>query len=277
MKQVLSFLFKDRLIIILLAGLLIFVMDAYLNRENDLKITIDLPLVEKLAAQWLAQAKREPTPQELDVLIENHIREEILMRESIRLGLDRGDTIIRRRLAQKMEFVLSETDALEVPTEAELREFHTENSSVFSSPMRLSFRHVFLGDRAADAAKILSDLKTMPDDDNVTWRKYGKPFMLQNEYANRTREDLGQLFGVQFVDALAGLDAGSDWLGPIRSAYGFHVLQLVDKQDARTLGFDESVDRVAQYWLQLREREAKAEAWAVLRKKYDVQLAPIVE
>lgn len=277
MKQILSFLFKDRLVIILLAGLLIFVVDAYLNRETDLQITIDLPLLEKLAAQWMAQTKREPTAQELDMLIEGHVREEILMRESIRLGLDRDDTIIRRRLAQKMEFVLSDTDELEIPTEDQLRKFHADNLNIFSSPMRLSFRHIFLGDQDADAAQVLSKLKAVSADDNVTWRKSGRPFMLQNEYANRTREDLGQLFGMEFVDALAKLKVGSSWLGPIRSAYGIHLVQLVDKMEARALGFEESADRVAQYWLQLREREAKAEAWATLRKKYDVQLAPIAQ
>jgi hypothetical protein len=277
MKQILSFLFKDRLVIILLAGLLIFVVDAYLNRETDLQITIDLPLLEKLAAQWMAQTKREPTAQELDMLIEGHVREEILMRESIRLGLDRDDTIIRRRLAQKMEFVLSDTDELEIPTEDQLRKFHADNLNIFSSPMRLSFRHIFLGDQDADAAQVLSKLEAVSADDNVTWRKSGRPFMLQNEYANRTREDLGQLFGMEFVDALAKLKVGSNWLGPIRSAYGIHLVQLVDKMEARALGFEESADRVAQYWLQLREREAKAEAWATLRKKYDVQLAPIAQ
>ena len=193
------------------------------------------------------------------------------------MGLDRDDTIIRRRLAQKMEFVLSDTDELEIPTEDQLRKFHADNLNIFSSPMRLSFRHIFLGDQDADAAQVLSKLEAVSADDNVTWRKSGRPFMLQNEYANRTREDLGQLFGMEFVGALAKLKVGSNWLGPIRSAYGIHLVQLVDKMEARALRFEESADRVAQYWLQLREREAKAEAWATLRKKYDVQLAPIAQ
>jgi len=270
MRLVKGFL-RDRLMWFMVAGLLIFWVDAAIRKGAEREIIISLPLVEKLATQWEAQTKRPPTPSELDMLIEGHIREEILMREAVAMGMDEDDVIIRRRLAQKMEFLIGEGISAEKPTEETLRAYFGENSEVFVQASRVSFRHIFLGASPDNGEPILTQL----DGVDADWRALGQPFMLQREYIERTRGDVGETFGVSFMNYLFDSQDIEIWGQPVRSAYGWHLVYIVDRVAEKPLSFEAAADRVARAWIAEKESVAREKAWRDLRAKYAVSLAPV--
>ena len=146
MKQKLNTLLRDRLVWFVVLGLGLFALDYASGKRLESRILIDLPLVEKLVAQWEGQTKRRPNAQELDALVEGYIREEILVREARRLGLDDEDVIIRRRLAQKVEFFLDENNPPELPDEAGLKAWFDQNRAAYDTPAKLTWRHIYAGD-----------------------------------------------------------------------------------------------------------------------------------
>ncbi len=271
MMNWLSILGRDRLVLFVLAGLAIFGVDAIMQQKAEREIVISLPLVEKLATQWEAQTKRPPSPSDLNMLIEGHIREEILMREAVALGLDIDDVIIRRRLAQKMEFLIGEGITAQQPTEAVLRNFYEENPRDFVEASRVSFRHIFLGASQEDADRLLTALKQ----EGADWRLLGQPFMLQREYIERTKGDIGETFGVAFMNYLFGSNALQAWGQPVRSAYGWHLVFIEDRRDEKQLSFEDAADRVARAWILQQEHIAREQAWRDLRTKYSISLAPV--
>ena len=267
-------LLRDRLVWFVLIGATLFVVEWAVEQRQNKLIYIDLPLVEKLAVQWEAQTKTPPAPHQLDALIEGYIREEILVREAERLGLDDQDVIIRRRLAQKLEFFLGDVEPPELPDEEGLRAYYTANKARYTSPEKLSFQHIF-ANQAAEAEALLVQVS----ESETGWRDLGQPFMLNREYARLSRLDMVQLMGPQFSDTLfaSGVDklASQKWVGPIRSAFGWHVVKLTNRVAAATPPFDVMIEKVANDWLSEQAANAKRQAWDDIRAGYRIEMAPI--
>lgn len=273
MKIRLQKLAQDRLVWFMAFGFALFAIDAIAERQNDKRILVDLPLVEKLVAQWQGQTKRPPTAVELDALIEGYIREEILVREAQSMGLDDDDIIIRRRLAQKVEFFLSENDPPALPDEAELRQWFEDNRARYDTPPSVSWQHVFAAD-AASAKALLA--RVQKNDDN--WRALGQPFMLNRAYARQNEAEMAQLMGGEFAAALMEpKDATSSgtWMGPVRSAYGWHIVKITARQDAQAAAFEALANRIAADWQDEQARVARLDAWRDLRASYDIVMVPV--
>ncbi len=162
------------------------------------RIELTLDQLTRLATVFEAQWGREPTPRELDKLVEADVKEEILYREELALGLDKDDEIVRRRMAQKMQFLAEDVAAAHQPTDTGLKTWFDKNAKLFEEPARVSFRHLYFSpDRRganaeADADKALSQLADAPQD-----VKFGgtDPFMFQDFYRDKTAEHLGKEFG----------------------------------------------------------------------------------
>lgn len=269
MKLKLSALLRDRLVWFVAIGLLLFAIDWAVQRQDNRTINIDLPLVEKLVAQWEGQTKRRPTAQELDALIEGHIREEIMVREARRLGLDDEDVIIRRRLAQKLEFFLAENDPPGLPDEAVLRAWFEANRSLYDAPVKLSWRHIFANDET-EAARLLAQVKNRPAD----WQTLGQPFMLSRAYARQAAPQLAQNMGADFADNLFAATQNG-WFGPLRSAYGWHIVEITERHAAQAAQFLPLADKIADDWQDEQARLAQQQAWQALRGSYAIELQPL--
>jgi hypothetical protein len=129
------------------------------------EIAISESRIEALAENFARTWMRPPTPQELRGLVDDYVKEEVFYREAIAMGLDRDDTVIRRRLRQKMEFVSEDAAAAAEPSDAELQQFLTTHPEKFVEPARVTFQQVFVnaekrGDEARrDAVRILAELQ----------------------------------------------------------------------------------------------------------------------
>lgn len=171
--------------------------------------------------------QRPPSAAEVDRLIEAYVREEVLVREARKLGLDRNDSIIRERLAQKMTFVLEPPAAEQEPADAELAAFLERNREAYRKPPEVAFQQVYLsgdGDaHAARAAKTLQALRAGADPATL-----GDPILLPPETDLVSIADVRRRFGPDFARALLRLPIG-EWSGPVPSPYGSHLVRLSDR------------------------------------------------
>ncbi len=267
---------RSPLPVFLLLGLGAFALERWLADGNEERrvVTVTDEQVDALRARWDAQWGRVPADRELQGLIDEAVREEILYREALRLGLDRDDPIVRRRLAQKMTFMLEDNAELPAPAAREVEDYFAAHAEQYREPARTTFRHVFLSDdRRADprrdAAALL--LEVRGDDDERSWRRAGDPFMLLGEYADRTDQAIAELFGADFATALGGVEAGK-WQGPIASTHGVHLVRVLGRRSPRSPVLDDVRDRVLRDLLEARRREQNRAALQALRERYDVRM-----
>ena len=266
---------RSPLVLFLLLGAGVFALDRGLTRGDAERrvVAVTDEQVGAVRARWAAQWGREPTGPELERLLDEAVREEILYREAQRLGLDRDDPIVRRRLAQKMTFLLEDRAAAAAPTAEEVEAYYAAHAGDYREPRRTTFRHVFLSaDRRADPKRDAVDLlAALRSAGEGAWRRLGDPFMLLGEYADRTDRELGELFGAPFADALGDLPAG-DWGGPLRSAHGVHLVRVLGRREASLPDLAAVRDRVAADLADARRRERNEAAFQELRARYDVRL-----
>ena len=142
---------RDPLFVFIVVGILLFAVDSVRQQEStDSNIVVSKNDIQRLHDQWLSQMGSAPTPGELDGLINSHIREEIFVREARKLGLERDDVIIRRRLAQKLQFVVEDRALLETPSDSALRGYFDRHKQRYEIAERLTFSHVFFSPERRD-------------------------------------------------------------------------------------------------------------------------------
>jgi len=268
-RRLLHVLVTDRFVWFLVIGLLLFGLDRWGQDADDYHIIVDLPLLEKLAAQWQGQTQRLPDADELDALVEGYVREEILVREARRLNLDQDDVIIRRRLAQKYEFFLADADVPSEPDVDALGEFFEVNRARYRLPETFSFNHVFFNNESEARAAI-----TQLNADETDWRSLGLPFMLNRSYRTVTAERLAVDMGDAFVTALRAAPEAR-WSGPVASAFGVHAVKLVARDAGGDVAFEDVVARVARDWQMYQQTATRDAGMNELRSKYKVELAPV--
>jgi hypothetical protein len=200
------------------------------------------------------------------------VEEELFAREALALGLDQNDTIVRRRLAQKLTFLIDDTSRIVEPAEDELRRFYMTNAERFRTDARVSFSQVFFNperrqhaDSDAQAALISISAKGGQADTS----SLGDPLLVESEFHDADRQTVSNLFGAEFAEAVFALDPGQ-WSGPIKSGYGLHLVRVSDVSQGELKPFEEIRTKVLEEWRSQQEREAKVAYLAKLREKYGV-------
>jgi hypothetical protein len=266
---------REPLVHFLALGALLFVLNGMFGSSApvDPTITVSEPEIARLLQLFSAQWQRPPTRAELDGLVEQQIREEVLYREAVALGLDQNDTIVRRRLVQKLEF-LSQDLVDENPSEADLRAFFEDNAARFEEPAMLTFTHVYLnpdgrGDSMrADAERLLTGLRAGTAGDTA---ELGDTFLLPLSFAGRSQREVAGLFGADFAADLATLEIGS-WQGPIGSGYGAHLVLVQQRVDAHVPEFGSVRDKVRTEYLSVQRRDADETMYRQLRGRYRIEV-----
>lgn len=269
---------EEPLLHFVLLGALIFAGYAWLNHGQDTttgQILVSRGQIENLRLSYSRVWQRQPTPAEMDGLIQDHVREEVLAREAVKLGLDRDDTVIRRRLRQKMEFVASDLAVPAQPTDAELESFLEKHPDLFRIEPRLSFRQVYLNpeQRGAslqrDAARMLAGLNRPGATQD--FRALGDPTMLRTELADVSSSEVASEFGEAFARQVEQMPVGR-WQGPVTSGYGDHVVLVTERTPGRTPALKEVRAVVAREWADARRREENEKFYRELLKHYTVTI-----
>jgi hypothetical protein len=264
----------------LLIGVLLFGLQALLRGRGDggdsTRIEVTSAEVGVLTDYFTRQWNRPPTEEQLRGLVDDYIRREVLYREALALGLDRGDEVIRRRMVQKFEFLTEDLAGQLQPPDAALQTYFEENRERYRHPELRSFTHVYFnvderGDEVyAEAESVRADLRASPD---VAARagELGDPFMLARHYRAVSPQEASRLFGGRFADALFELEPGG-WQGPVASGYGVHLVLVTDVEGSSMPELDDVIGLVlTDYQREVRER-AQEEVLASLMERYEVEV-----
>ncbi len=270
---------REPLLHFVLIGILLFAVDAFLRGDTvqagEGEIVVTQGRIESLAALFTKTWQRPPTAEELDALIDDHVLEEALYREGLALGVHQDDTIIRRRVRQKMEFVVDDVVELTEPTEEELETWLAQHAESYAMPARYRFRQVFLnperrGDALqADATMVLEGLRS--SNGGADPRELGDASLLEHAFADAATELVARTFGQDFVDGLAAQPIGA-WSGPVESAFGVHLVIVDAKTEGRTPALDEVRDAVVRDWSYARREEASQAFYGELLSRYCITI-----
>lgn len=226
-----------------------------------------------LRQMWARQWRRPPTDEELTSLVADHLKEEVLVREAKALELDVGDTVVRRRLAQKMAFLIDDTIRTAEPPEDELCALYEARPDLVRTPLRVSFTQVFFhreqGDgRAGALLATLSDSTAPPE-------QQGDRLLLADTFTDQDGQTLANLFGASFAQAVLDLPVGR-WAGPVESGYGLHLVKVTAVSPSQARPFAEVRDRLTEEWRRARQEAAQARLLQELMRKYRVAVDPAV-
>ena len=272
---------REPLVHFLLIGAVLFGLDSVTpsgraGTAPSKEIRLSLDEIAQLTLLYQSQWRRPPTPQELESMVENKVQQEILYREALAMGLDKQDEIVKRRMAQKMQFLSEDLAAAREPTTAELKTWFEKNTAKFAQPPRISFRHLYFSpDRRGasardDATQALAKLAGEPVDAKIA-SSLADAFMFQDYYRDRAPDYLGKEFGPTFVLALAKVPPGS-WQGPIESGFGWHLVFVDTMIPGRVPAFEEIEPDVRTAWLDEQKTLAWEKAYKAMRASYTVLL-----
>jgi len=270
--------YREPLLQFLVIGGVLFGVVALFKRPaiEDRRVEVSAEQIVQLGERWQRQWMRPPTEKELRGLVEDSVKQEILYREALAMGLDRDDLVIRRRLAQQIELLANDLAAQIEPTDNELATYLEENAEKYQVPARISFSHVYFSvDRRGaqaegDAQALLDGLRagSVPSGQHGD---LGDPLMLQSDYSGVTSQETERLFGTRFAEGVFELEPGS-WQGPVASSYGLHLVRVVEKTEPRAPDLDEARDRLRLDWMDERRREMNEAFYASLRERYEIHI-----
>jgi peptidyl-prolyl cis-trans isomerase C len=270
-RQVFWRLVREPLVHFLILGVVLFAGITGVRALERPTVSIDAQDVNQLIEYWQLQSQRPPTKAELAAIIQERVDEELLAREAQRLGMDKGDLIIRRRLAQKMAFASEDLGDLQ-PTTATLRADYEKTKAQYGEPAKIAFRQVFFSaDRGVNAARAAAT-KALALARQGKSDLGGDPFLLPLTYADASPDTLARDYGTDFAKLVADAPPGR-WAGPVQSPFGFHIVRVESRTAPETPPFEEVQDRVRENYLAA-QRRIKNEAFLQkLRQKYRVEIA----
>ena len=261
---------------LLIGAALFFVFDQVGDPvEKDNRIVISKADLDILAGDWLRRTGRPPSPQQVEQQLRQYIREQVLSREAVNLGLDRDDVIIRRRLTQKMQYLFDDLILVPDPTEAELNAFMSQHAERFTQPGTLSFRHIFLNPdsrgeaiqyQAQQLLRRLQESSAVVDTDELSDQSL-LPSLIDNE----TRQQISNLLGDEFADHVYRLPL-NQWSGPVASGYGLHLVYVRTRTAARVLPLAEVRESVTSQWRTAKQKELNNLFYQGIKQGYEIIL-----
>jgi hypothetical protein len=270
-------LFREPLLHFVVGGAIMFAGYALVNSEDGNisgrePVQIGEGELRWLKETWTNQWLREPSTPELQGIVADLVTEELLAREAREMGLDANDTIVRRRLAQKLKFLVEDTAHLIEPTENALRQFYAANAIRFQTGAKVSFTQIYFSserkDPTSDAKVALAELQTTGR--SKSRKTIGDRLLIDAQFYSTDEQTVANLFGPDFAQAVFALDSGV-WSGPVRSGYGVHLVLVRDRAVAKHRPFEVVRDDVLKEWRQEREKATHRDYLIQLREKYGVK------
>lgn len=263
---------REPLLHFFVLGALLFAAYGWLNRGvpgSTGEIVVSQDQVQALKVQFARLWQRDPSPEELKGLVDGWVKEEIFYREGLAMGLDRNDPVVRRRVAQKLEFVADGQGAAP-PTEAELQAWLDANRDRYRVAPRYSLQQVYF-DPLQRANRVDADIAAAKAVLQRGAVVRGDSTMLPARLDDVPEAEVERQFGSGFAEALRQIPLGG-WQGPVRSGFGLHLVELRARDEGRPATLDETRAAVERDLLHARTEEAKAAYYAKLRATYKVRI-----
>jgi len=248
-------------------GAFIFVVYSLLNpKPNKHEISIDDNLINELTAKWELQRNRQPTLEELVALVDQFVEQELLYQEALAMNLDHNDDVVKRRLAQKMEFISENMSQTLQPTEEILKSYYAKHKEKYERPSFYTLKQIFFSEERksaeADALRALNSERPESSGDRS---------ILPAEYHHESAIKIAGDFGASFEAALDSLPLNR-WAGPVRSGYGFHLIYVSERKTGGYYSFQEIREKVGVDYNFDASNDFKEELIASLLKSYSIHL-----
>ena len=266
-------LVREPLVHVVLLGVVLFgVHRVVATPKASQEVVVPADALAGLRDDFRRRTGRMPSATDEQALVDAYADDEIRVREAMALGLDRGDLVVRRRLIQKMDLLLENTEQVPPPTEAELQAYLAAHAARYASPPRVSFTHVFVstqraGDRAGSEAEALrTQLESGADPATL-----GDPFLRGREFRLHAQGELAGIFGAPFAGEAMALPEGT-WSTPLRSTFGLHLVRVTEKRAGTAPDLAAVREQVEREWRAERRATLDREVRARMRARYVVRV-----
>ncbi len=269
---------KEPLLHFLIIGTAIFAVFSIANKEEAAdsgnKIVVSSAEIKRLSDSWSKRRNRPPSEIELQGLIDSYIKEEIYYREALSLGLDQDDTIIRRRLMQKMEFLSNDLAELDQPDESALNKYFLENQEKYRLPAQISFTHIYFSIDKRGARALEDSKRVLTELDVPRAPERGDSFMMEYDFVKETPSEVARSFGSGFAEQLFTLETNT-WQGPVASGYGFHLVRISEKIDARMPELASVIDKVRTDFMFEQRQKINKEIYEKFKARYEIVIEDV--
>jgi hypothetical protein len=262
---------REPLLHFLLLGLGLFAYYGRVAPDDDgrRRIVVTQAEVDLLATQFQGTWNRPPSPVELNGLVDSYVRDEILYREGVALGLDRDDAVIKRRVRQKLDVLFEESVAQSPATEADLQAYLDANPAAFRKPAVVSFDQIYFGSDAVTPQRLEQARAALAR--GADPGTLGQATLLPSHQDAMPLDLIARDFGEKFAAQLAQAPVG-EWSGPVTSGFGTHLVRVSAIEPAQSPTLTDVRDVVAREWENERRKQAHADALARLRSQYEVEI-----
>jgi hypothetical protein len=266
---------REPLVHFLALALAIFMLYGALNRSVSVtpgRIVVTQARIEHIATLFARTWQRPPSASELKGLIDDYVKDEVYYREALKLGLEADDTVIRRRLRQKMEFLSDAANEILNPTERELAEYLNAHAEEFFVEPAIAFRQIYLnserrGDKTNEDAK--AALEALRSNSSLDPASVGDTTLLPFELPLTSKTSVSQTFGPAFAEEITK-SAPGNWVGPIKSAFGVHLVRVQEISPGRAPTLVEVREAVQRDWASEKRRTLAERRFDELLQQYDV-------
>ncbi len=228
--------------------------------------------IGRIATGFKRVWNRRPTAEELDNLIKEEIRSEVYYRDALALGLDKNDAVVRRRLRQKMEFLTDTGIYLQEPSPGDLETYFAANEQAYRSQSRLAFEQIYLGESPPEVT-VSQTMKKLRSEPTIDPSTLGQRTLLPAQLKLSPPAAIDSVFGKGFYRRIAELAPG-EWVGPVTSVYGIHLIRTLDGRPARLPPLEEVRDAVLQDWKSAKANQNREQDYANRRSRYIVEILP---
>ena len=272
-----KFLTEPLLQFLVMGGMLYIFVSFIQHQKEKLskEIVVDGERVALLVRNYKTQTGELPSRDQLNAMIDNYIKEEIFFREAKKMGLDKDDEIIRRRLSQKFDFVRSDLKQIDPPGEQQLREFYKRHTSLFETEGSVNFSHIFFSsDRSTDRvakSRALTVLRQLNGTSVQRAPEEGDRFPLQYDYTDQTALDIREMFGDKpIVDSLFKSSVGQ-WSGPVQSGYGWHLLYISKRNANSVMSYETNKELIQEKYMEIAREKENDKTFDLLAKSYIIK------
>jgi len=259
----------------LLLGALIWAGVEYVEAQSErYAVHVGPAERQRLAIAYQQQYNQAPTPEQLQALTDRYVRQQIFVREGKALGLDKGDEIVERRIAQKFEFLQQDLGAPDTPDDTTLRRWYQTHKLQYLAGPKIAFSQIYFSpDRDGEAgakARAEKALASLTESGQTRAPGLGDTFPGPSDLPALSKDDAVRLFGEsQLTSAFANLPTGQ-WSGPFRSGYGWHLIYVSHRLPPALPAFEDIRGRLADDYREEQRRLENARSYEKLRAKYHI-------
>jgi peptidyl-prolyl cis-trans isomerase C len=272
-----KFLTEPLLQFLIIGGMLYIFVSFIQHQKEKLskEIVVDVERVALLVNNYKIQTGELPSRDQLNAMIDNYIKEEIFFREAKKMGLDKDDEIIRRRLSQKFDFVRSDLRQINLPSDRQLLEFYNTHPSLFETEASVNFSHIFFStDHVSDSVakhRALAVLRQLNGTSIQRAPKKGDRFPLQYDYTDQAALDIRETFGDKpIVDSLFKSRVGQ-WSGPVQSGYGWHLLFISNRNSNSEMSYEANKELIKEKYMAIVREKENEKTFDLLAKTYIIK------